>query len=97
MSAEPLSPEQRAEAVCERLNLPTGPGGMARLLIASAVRAAETAAVEAERARCAKEADEMAEAAKLEFGALSGQAVGASAVALHLRANIPATEATHDR
>lgn len=78
--AETITPEQRARDVATFLNI--ADDGIAHRVITAAIRAAETAAVD----RCAKDADEMAEAAKLEFGALSGLAIGASAVALHLRA-----------
>ncbi|QCG93939.1 hypothetical protein E6C67_08295 [Azospirillum sp. TSA2s] len=52
--AEPLSPEQRAHDVATFLTLPDD--GIAQRVIASAIRAA----VEAERARCAAVADDMA-------------------------------------
>lgn len=50
--AEAITPEQRARDVLALLKLPIVPGAAAYVLIASTIRAAETAAVEAERARC---------------------------------------------
>lgn len=56
--------------------------GSLRDAIAEAIRTA----VSAEREACAKVADEMALAAKQEFGMFSARSAGAAAVALHLRA-----------
>lgn len=49
--AETITPEQRAHDVATFLNLPAD-DGIALRVITAAIRAAETAAVEAERARC---------------------------------------------
>lgn len=95
--AETITPEQQAKLIMNSIVLHARLGGWrahGERFIASAIRAA----VEAERERCAAVADDMAEASKLEFGALSGQAIGAAAVALHLRAfGTLITEPSHDR
>lgn len=95
MTAEPLPPEQRAHDVATFLNL-VADDGIAQRVIAAAIRAA----VEAERARCAKEAAGTAlrEFYRLPFSqfALAEQVSAAAANAINPDAT-PTTEAGNAR